>query len=292
MDQILKSNTINFNLLSTIPFLLFSYGIIDFSTRYVFKTTWNSKDVVAKVRESKRLLSELEQILILHLTPTHEHGRSIADGLSSRSRYSSHALHSVVHTLSIDQFAALGSQEQEDEDDALRRQASPSATARDPSHIGTEIFGNLEQAADGVEPVSDHEEEQDSDISRIVGRYEAAASSGRQSLARNLFPSASVSTPPAPVPHASHHHHSVLQLNNHAYGHTLLLIHELSMRLASLPLHASVFSRRGMSGMHDARLSLHKDLILLASDSLSPDQKLRWLRHMREAYAFLAPNQQ
>jgi hypothetical protein len=198
---------------------------------------------------------------------------------SSRRRHPH--LHAALQTLTIDEFAALGSQEQEDEDEALRLQ-SPKEGWHPGS--GTEVFGILEQATEGIEPVSDEEGEEEETTPPEVH----VTPSHQPSSSRTLFP-----TTPAPTPSAASclSRRSVLGLNNHAYGHTLLLIHELSSKLATLPL-SSAFSSHQVAtsgGSQDPRLILHKDCILLASDQLSPNQKLQWILHVRHAYAFLAP---
>jgi hypothetical protein len=78
-------------------------------------------------------------------------------------------------------------------------------------------------------------------------------------------------------------------MSTFAYGHTLLMMHTLSLQLATLPL-SSAFtssSSRESSGS-DPRQTLHADLTLLASDQLSPTQKLKWVAHMWRSYSFLS----
>lgn len=288
MDQILKSNAVNFNILATIPFLLLTYGIIDFSNKWILRGTWSSKKVVAKVQRSKRILSELEQLYILHMPnmPMAQQTTSTtsAPSIAHSPRDRRPRLHAAFQTLNITELASLGSQEQEEEDEALRLQA-PSTAFIQP---GTEIFGILDHATETAEPISDEEGDEEETTPHATQSSESAPShslhaTSSHSTARALFANQS-------VPGTSPRSPSVLGLNNHAYGHSLLLLHELSRQLSTLPL-ASAFGSAQLTssgGATDPRAILHRDCILLASDQLSPAQKLQWVLHMQRAYAFLA----
>lgn len=257
MDQILKANKINFNLLATIPFLMMGYATFDFSNKWILRGTWSSKKVRDRVRQCKRILSELEQIYVLHvqLAPA-----AASSSASTLARLMRPALHTAYQTLTVDEFAAIGSQEQEEEDEALRLAAAKESATL--AFIGTEVFGPLDKAT-GSAAEQDSEDEE--------GEEQEAS------------PTAShVSVPVS---------RSVLGLSNHAYGRTLSLILSLSTHLAQLPLTSSFASSHRIASAgsaQDPRLILHKDCVLLASDQLSPEQKYLWVAHMWRAWSFLA----
>jgi hypothetical protein len=114
----------------------------------------------------------------------------------------------------------------------------------------------------------------------------------RSPAARTLFPSAvqqqrqqqQQSQPRWPTAaSSSSSSSSVLGMDNHAYGFSLVCIYKLSLLFASLPLAAAAAVMEGGGGSFagsNPREVLHKDLLLLASHELTPEQKLRWIAHM------------
>jgi hypothetical protein len=332
-DQVLRSNEINFNIVATVPVVILSYLVYDFARKFILKSSWSSKKVKDKVRKSKMILSELEQLFILHLQATSVTSHTVALpaaasghlGLvppqppAARFRPNLHARFSSLSICSMDDFAHLSSQEVEAEDEALRM-ATPRADElalddladeaaqehdeeekksgppppRSHRRMGSEVFGrDLSSNAlhsphdDAAQQLSDEEadellEEWAPMGGGAPGQPSAAAAAvdglhGPLASSRTLFP------PQAAAP-AAPSACSILNLSNHAYGHTLLLIHQLSLLFASLPL-GSAFSAASLSSTlagaeADPRLILHRDLLLLASHELTPDQKIRWLLHM------------
>lgn len=301
-DQVLRSNEINFNLIATMPVLLLSYLAADFANKWILRGSWSSKKVREKVRQSKAILSELEQLYILHLPSMQIKAGAGAAAAAARARPHVHA---QFESLSVEEFASLASQEAEAEDEALRLSTpregdaddqphSADSSRRPPAHarFGSELFSgsshSLAALAAGDEEDEGAVDSDEESGEELISPRSAQSPDGHHShgpaSARTLFA-------PSQLPSLSSSS-SVLGLDNRAYGRSLLLVFQLSQLLSQLPLSpALITSLTGVSGGADSspRLVLQRDLILLASQELTPDQKLRWLQHMKTSYEFLRP---
>ncbi len=303
---------------------MLAYVAVDFANKRILRTSWSSSKVKEKVRQCRALLSELEQLYILHLP--HPYAPSEASYASQAQAGSRSALlvgsrphmHARFNSMALDEFAALGGQEAEDEDEALRSEeaaAQAAAAAKEEEEkdnaaqsprsspppglvrsLSDSVFGRSSspvagEAAASAAALSDEEGDDMLDELSDVhpagmlphqhqqANHNGGLGGGRPSPARNLFPS---SQSRAANP-------SVLGLSNHAFGHSLLCIFHLSTLFASLPL-SSTFSPSALSSTWaataetDPRVLLHRDLVLLASHELSPWQKLLWLGHLRRQH--------
>lgn len=290
----------------------------------VLRGSWSSKKVRARVQESKTILSEIEQLYILHLQSGAEGASAAASnvsGSSARRAASSSSstrpdMYSQLSSLRLEELAHLASQEAEAEDEALRLRspqpqadsssdAAAASSANDADSFppstprfsggGSEIFGprldSSESFASASSPQESEDETDDFDESEDAPTMlRTPRNNGRPAGARTLFgPSVSSaaasrsSRPSCP---------SALGLSNHAYGTSLVLIFQLSRLLSSLPLSSafspsSWWSSRRASTDADPRTILHRDLVLLASHQLTPEQKLRWVTQMWRNYEFL-----
>jgi hypothetical protein len=315
-DQVLRSNEINFNLIATMPVLLLSYLAADFANKWILRGSWTSKKVREKVRQSKAILSELEQLYILHLPSMQIKAGAGAGAAAAAARARPH-VHAQFESLSVEEFASLASQEAEAEDEALRLSTpregddgdqpnSADSSRRSPAHarFGSELFSGSSHSvaalAAGDEEDEDAVDSDEESGEELISPRSAQSPDGLgadgfgqrsghnghgPASARTLF-APSHSAPSSPTSSSS----SVLGLDNRAYGRSLLLVFQLSQLLSSLPLSpALITSLTGVSGGADSspRLVLQRDLILLASQELTPDQKLRWLQHMKTSYEFL-----
>jgi len=313
-DQVLRSNEINFNLIATMPVLLLSYLAADFANKWILRGSWTSKKVREKVRQSKAILSELEQLYILHLPSMQIKAGAGAGAAAAAARARPH-VHAQFESLSVEEFASLASQEAEAEDEALRLSTpregdadgdqpnSADSSRRPPAHarFGSELFSGSSHSVAALAAGDDEDEDAvDSDEEsgeELISPRSAQSPDGLDAFGQrgghNGHGPASARTLFAPTHSApSSPSSSVLGLDNRAYGRSLLLVFQLSQLLSSLPLSpALITSLTGVSGGADSspRLVLQRDLILLASQELTPDQKLRWLQHMKTSYEFLRP---
>jgi hypothetical protein len=193
-------------------------------------------------------------------------------------------------------------------------ESTPNTPRPSLQRVGSEVFGrsptpppsSSRGSAPSSAALSDDEEEGDELLEQLGSVSNAGVPlphlsppqqqgrAARSPAARTLFPSAAQqqcqqqqqqqSQPRwSSAASSSSSSSSVLGMDNHAYGFSLVCIYKLSLLFASLPLAAAAAVMEGSGGSFagsNPREVLHKDLLLLASHELTPEQKLRWIAHM------------